>query len=255
MGPGRDPLFFIAARPMVDSSFLPAASAGEALDEPRLIEDAGQALRIGRIAAPVLRDLGLRLVRVKISASAGATVQIMAERPDGGMTIDDCERASEALSPVFDAEDIMAQAYRLELSSPGIDRPLVRLSDFERAAGHEAKIEMAAPVAGRKRFRGRIGSIAPGPDGASVRLVVVAEDKTESAVELPVAAMGDARLVLTDDLIRAALRKEKAALKEAKRRPGADPERNAKANVKRKAAVRGAAERPLGPDEGDNHGR
>ena len=96
------------------------------------------------------------------------------------MTIDDCERASEALSPVFDAEDIMAQAYRLELSSPGIDRPLVRLSDFERAAGHEAKIEMATPVAGRKRFRGRIESIAPGPEGASVRLVVAADDKSES---------------------------------------------------------------------------
>ena len=255
MGPGRDPLFFIAARPMVDSPFLSSAGAGEALDEPRLIEDAGQALRIGRIAAPVLRDLGLRLVRVKISASAGATVQIMAERPDGAMTIDDCERASEALSPVFDAEDIMAQAYRLELSSPGIDRPLVRLSDFERAAGHEAKIEMSTPVAGRKRFRGRIASIEPGPEGASVRLVVAADDKSESDVDLPVAAIGDARLVLTDDLIRAALRREKAALKEAKRRPGADPKRNAKTNVKRTAAVRGAAERPLGPDEGDKNGR
>jgi ribosome maturation factor RimP len=240
---------------MVDSPPLPAGGAGEALDEPRLIEDAGQALRIGRIAAPVLRDLGLRLVRVKISASAGATVQVMAERPDGAMTIDDCERASEALSPVFDAEDIMAQAYRLELSSPGIDRPLVRRSDFERAAGHEAKIEMATPVAGRKRFRGRIESVASGPEGPSVRLVVVADDKSESVVDLPVAAIGDARLVLTDDLIRAALRREKAALKEAKRRPGADPKRYAKANVKRKAAVRGAAETPLGPDEGDKHGR
>ena len=131
----------------------------------------------------------------------------------------------------------------------------MRLSDFERAAGHEAKIEMATPVAGRKRFRGRIESIASGPEGPSVRLVVVADDKSESAVDLPVAAMGDARLVLTDDLIRAALRREKAALKEARRRPGADPKRNAKANVKRKAAVRGAAETPLGPDEGDTNGR
>ncbi len=150
---------------MVELTPLEADGAAEALDEPRLIEDAGAAMRIGRIAAPVLRDLGLRLVRVKISAAAGATVQIMAERPDGTMTIDDCERASEALSPVFDAEDIMTQAYRLELSSPGIDRPLVRRSDFERAAGHEAKIEMATPVDGRKRFRGRIEAIAPGPDG------------------------------------------------------------------------------------------
>jgi ribosome maturation factor RimP len=240
---------------MVESPPFPAASASDALDEPRLIEDAGQALRIGRVAAPVLRDLGLRLVRVKISASAGATVQVMAERPDGVMTIDDCERASEALSPVFDAEDLMAQAYRLELSSPGIDRPLVRLSDFERAAGHEAKIEMSTPVAGRKRFRGRIAAIAPGRDGPAVRLVVAADDKSESDVDLPVGAMGDARLVLTDALIRATLRKEKAALKEARRRPGGDPKRNAKANVKRTAAVRGATDSPPGPDEGDKYGR
>ena len=246
---------------MVDLSPSQTAGAPEAIDEPRLIEDAGAALRIGRVAAPVLRDLGLRLVRVKISAAAGATVQVMAERPDGTMTIEDCERASEALSPVFDAEDIMTQAYRLELSSPGIDRPLVRRTDFERAAGHEAKIEMAAPVDGRKRFRGRIEAAAEGAKGPSVRLVVAAEDKSERAVDLPVAAMADARLVLTEDLIRATLRREKAALKEAKRPPGA--ERNLKpklklkpsANVKREAAVRGADEKPTGPDEGDSHGR
>ncbi len=241
--------------PWSSSSFVPPASASDALDEPRLIEDAGQALRIGRVAAPVLRDLGLRLVRVKISASSGATIQVMAERPDGSMTIDDCERASEALSPVFDAEDVMTQAYRLELSSPGIDRPLVRLSDFERAAGQEAKIEMSTPVVGRKRFRGRIASIALDPGGSVVRLVVAADDKSESDVDLPIAAMGEARLVLTDDLIRAALRKEKAALKEARRRPGADPKRNAKANVKRTAAVRRATESPPGPDGGDKNGR
>ncbi len=232
---------------------LEADGAAEALDEPRLIEDAGAAMRIGRIAAPVLRDLGLRLVRVKISAAAGSTVQVMAERPDGTMTIDDCERASEALSPVFDAEDIMTQAYRLELSSPGIDRPLVRRTDFERAAGHEAKFEMATPVDGRKRFRGRIDAVAAGSNGPSVRLVVTGDDESESAVDLPVAAMGDARLVLTEDLIRATLRREKAALKEAKRRPGVEPRPTTK--VKRKAAARGAADAPLGPDEGDSNGR
>jgi ribosome maturation factor RimP len=189
----------------------------EGLDEPRLIEDAGQALRIGRIAEPVLRDLGFRLVRTRISAAAGATVQIMAERPDGVMTIDDCERLSLALSPVFDVEDIMSQAWRLEISSPGIDRPLVRQSDFERALGHEARIEMAAAVEGRKRFRGRIEAIAPGADGPAARLLVVADDKSESSVELPIRAMSDARLVLTDDLIRATLMREKTALKEARR--------------------------------------
>jgi ribosome maturation factor RimP len=240
---------------MVEQPSLEAAGAEEALDEPRLIEDAGPALRIGRIAAPVLRDLGLRLVRAKISASAGATVQVMAERPDGTMTIDDCERASEALSPVFDAEDIMTQAYRLELSSPGIDRPLVRRSDFERAVGHEAKIEMAAPVGGRKRFRGQIESVGSGREGLSVRLALVADDKSESAVDLPVAAMGDARLVLTEDLIRAALRREKAAIKEAKRRPAAGSKPRRDTNTQRKASARGADEKPQGPDEGDNNGR
>ncbi len=238
---------------MVESPPLESAGAAEALDEPRLIEDAGLALRIGRIAAPVLRDLGLRLVRVKISAAAGTTVQVMAERPDGTMTIDDCEQASEALSPVFDAEDVMTQAYRLELSSPGIDRPLVRHTDFERAVGHEAKVEMTTPINGCKRFRGRIEATGAGPDGPSVRLLVVADDKSETVVDLSVAAMGEARLVLTEDLIRAVLRREKAALKEAKRPSGAEPK--PKTNEKREAAARGAAEKPNGPDEGDSNGR
>jgi len=231
----------------------------EELDEPRLIEDAGPALRVGRIVTPTLRDFGLRLVRVRISAAAGATVQIMAERPDGTMTIDDCERASTALSPVFDVEDIMTQAYRLEISSPGIDRPLVRRSDFERAVGHEARVEMAVAINGRKRFRGRIEAVAEGPDGPAARLLLVADDKSESHVELPILAMSEARLILTDDLIRAALRREKAALKEARRpaarRPGAEARAKASANCKRKAAARGAAEEPLGPDEGDPNGR
>jgi ribosome maturation factor RimP len=230
------------------------------LDEPRLIEDGGAALRVGRIAAPVLRDLGLRLVRVRITTAAGATVQIMAERPDGAMSIDDCERASTALSPVFDVEDIMTQAYRLEVSSPGIDRPLVRQSDFERAVGHAARIEMAAAVNGRKRFRGLIEAVAPGPDGPAARVQLTADDKSEAHVELPIRAMGEARLVLTDDLIRLALRREKAALKEV-RRPAADAPRAAakpaklKTSSNRKAATRGAAPEPLEPHEGDSDGR
>ena len=231
----------------------------EGLDEPRLIEDAGQALRVGRIAEPVMRDLGFRLVRTRISAAAGATVQIMAERPDGVMTIDDCERLSLALSPVFDVEDIMSQAWHLEVSSPGIDRPLVRQSDFERALGHEAWIEMAAAIEGRKRFRGRIEAIAPGPDGPAARLLVVADDKSESSVELPIRAMSEARLVLTDDLIRATLRREKAVLKEARRSltrgPRAERKSKIQADLKSKAAARGAAESANGPDEGDPNGR
>ena len=92
----------------------------------------------------------------------------MAERPDGTMTIDDCERASDALSPLFDVEDPVAGAYRLEISSPGIDRPLVRVSDFRRAIGHEARIEMAVPVDGRKRFRGVIEAVEPRDAGPIV---------------------------------------------------------------------------------------
>ena len=131
--------------------------------EPRLITEQGMAARVASIAAPVLHGLGYRLVRVRVSATSGCTVQIMAERPDGTMAIEDCEAASRALSPVFDTEDPIETEYRLEISSPGIDRPLVRRSDFERYAGHEAKIEMAVPLDGRKRFRG----IVTGVEGES----------------------------------------------------------------------------------------
>src|SRR5436190_17770008 len=123
------------------------------LAEPRLITEQGIAARVAAIATPVLTGLGYRLVRVRVSGTSGITVQIMAERPDGSMAIEDCEAASRALSPVFDAEDPIEREYRLEVSSPGIDRPLVRHSDFERYAGHEAQIEMSVGIDGRKRFR------------------------------------------------------------------------------------------------------
>src|SRR5438309_8397547 len=101
--------------------------------------------------------MGYRLVRIKISAEAGCTVQIMAERPDGSMQIEDCEAVSRALSPVLDIADPIQRAYRLEISSPGIDRPLVRKSDFERYVGHLVKIEMERPHEGRKRISGTLG--------------------------------------------------------------------------------------------------
>ena len=247
---------------MVEASLPTAAEPVEGLDEARLIEDSGPGERVGRIAAPVLRDLGYRLVRVKVSSAAGATIQIMAERPDGRMSIEDCESVSVALSPVFDVEEPMAQAYRLEISSPGIDRPLVRESDFARAIGHEARIEMAVAVNGRKRFRGHLAAVAPGPDGPAARIALIADDGSKSEVELPIPAMAEARLVLTDDLIRAALRREKAALKDAKRgsdrKPGNGRETIPRARRKTnepKAAARGAVPEPLGPDEGETHGR
>ncbi len=207
----------------MDGTSLPhnAPAPDEGLDEPRLIDDNGLARRIARIAEPVLRDLGLRVVRVKVSAAQGATVQIMAERPDGTMTIDDCERASDALSPVFDLEEPMSQAYRLEISSPGIDRPLVRETDFRRAIGCEARIEMAIPVNGRKRFRGRIESVASAEARPCARLRLAGEESgAESSVDLAIQDMAEARLMLTEDLIRATLRREKAAQKQAKTVPG-----------------------------------
>src|ERR1700734_3438861 len=161
-------------------------------DEPRLIAEPGRAARIAVLAEPVLADLGYRLVRVRISGSAGCTVQIMAERPDGTLAIEDCEAASRALSPVLDVADPIDGAYRLEISSPGIDRPLVRRSDFERYAGHLAHIEMLAPLDGRKRFRGEL----LGTQDLWVRLGrthPAAGDNPE--VLLPIDDMAEARLV------------------------------------------------------------
>src|ERR1700689_5762838 len=135
-------------------------------DEPRLIAEPGRAARVAVLAEPVLADLGYRLVRVRISGSAGCTVQIMAERPDGTLAIEDCEAASRALSPVLDVADPIEGAYQLEISSPGIDRPLVRHSDFDRYAGHVAQIEMTVPVDGRRRFRGQL----LGTEGDNVRI-------------------------------------------------------------------------------------
>jgi ribosome maturation factor RimP len=176
--------------------------------EPRLIQDSGLAARVANIAAPVLEGLGMRLVRVRISAAAGCTVQIMAERPDGTMSIEDCELASRTLSPVLDVADPIEKAYRLEISSPGIDRPLVRKSDFERYAGHEVRIEMAVPIDGRKRFRGRLEGTEG--DAAKLHLGDVAEGAAADVL-LPIEEMSEAKLVLTDELVTEALRKEKAA--------------------------------------------
>jgi ribosome maturation factor RimP len=174
-------------------------------DEKRLITEPGRAARVAALAEPLLTGLGYRLVRVRISGMAGCTVQIMVERPDGTMAIEDCEAASRALSPVLDAADPIEGAYRLEISSPGIDRPLVRRSDFDRYAGHIAHIEMTAPIDGRRRFRGELG----GTDGDCVRLR--SSDAAADAAEilLRIDDMMEARLVLTDALVAEALRRSK----------------------------------------------
>ena len=177
--------------------------AQPSVGEPRLIAETGLPARIAAIAEPVLADFGYRLVRVHVSGRDGCTVQIMAERPDGTFTIDDCEATSRALSPALDVEDPIRGGYRLELSSPGIDRPLVRRSDFERHVGHEAKIEMAAMIDGRKRFRGEIAGV----DG-DIALLRLGEAKDQIA-HLPIADMLEAKLVLTDSLIAQSLKRGK----------------------------------------------
>ncbi len=152
--------------------------------------------------APSIEAMGYDLVRLKMMGGKNRpTLQIMAERDDGAeMNVDDCADLSRAISALLDVEDPIPEAYELEVSSPGIDRPLVRLGDFERFAGHVAKVEMARPVEGRKRYRGRLlGNV-----GETVRLAL--EDDAGSIAELPYRDVAEAKLVLTDELIRAALK-------------------------------------------------
>jgi ribosome maturation factor RimP len=152
--------------------------------------------------------MGYRLVRVRVSGEAGTTVQIMAERPDGTMLIEDCEAISRALSPVMDVADPIDRAYRLEISSPGIDRPLVRRTDFERNAGHLLKVEMAVMHEGRKRFRGTLLGVEG--DCAHLRRDDVKGGETAD-VFLRMEDIAEARLVLTDALIAESMRRGKAA--------------------------------------------
>jgi ribosome maturation factor RimP len=181
--------------------------------EPRLIVEPGVAARVAAIATPVIEGLGYRLVRVRISGAEGSTLQIMVERPDGTMSIDDCEAVSRALSPVLDVEDPMESAYRLEISSPGLDRPLVRRSDFDRHADHLVKIEMTIPVNGRKRFRGTI--LGTEGDMARIRRDDTSGDEPNE-IMLAMEDMAEARLVLTDALIEESLRRAKAEEREAR---------------------------------------
>ena len=192
-------------------------SASRNMQDDRIIRETGIDARIALIVAPVLRAAGMRLVRVRLFGQNGLTLQIMAEREDGTMTVEDCEEASRALSPALDVEDPIEKNYHLEVSSPGIDRPLVRKSDFAAWQGHLVKIETSILVGDRKRFRGRIA-------GSDEEAVTVERDQAsygdEPVVRLPFEAIAEARLVLTDDLIRDALTKDKKARQEAKKRRG-----------------------------------
>jgi ribosome maturation factor RimP len=209
-----------------------------AQSEPRLIVEQGVAARVAAIAEPVLDGIGYRLVRVRVSGLDGCTVQIMAERPDGSMTIDDCEAVSRALSPVLDVADPIDRTYRLEISSPGMDRPLVRRSDFERHAGHELKVEMAVAIDGRRRFRGVL--LGVDGDAARIRRKDAAPGETDEVV-LAIEEMTEAKLVLTDTLIAESLRRDK----ESRRQRTDDSEQNGGGHLS-------SVTHPLSPDnEGD----
>ena len=180
------------------------AVSGQASDA-RFVGETGLAAEIAGLAEPVLADLGFRLVRVVVSGRNGATVQIMAERPEGTITVEECAEISRRLSPVLDVRDPVKGQYTLEVSSPGIDRPLVRPSDFDAWAGYEAKIEMKELISGRKRFRG----VLEGIEGEEVRIEVELDQLGRQVIGLPLGLIDEARLVLTDELIRETLRRTK----------------------------------------------
>lgn len=193
--------------------------ASATASDDRLIRESGVDARVATLIQPLLRSMGFRLVRVRLSGQNGLTLQIMAEREDGTMTVEDCEELSRAVSPALDVEDVIDRAYHLEVSSPGIDRPLVRKSDFAQWAGHLAKVDTSVMVAERKRFRGRI--VESDEEG-----ILLERDQAsygdEPTVRIPFDAIADARLVLTDDLVRDAIRQDKKARQQAKKRRGDD---------------------------------
>ncbi len=198
-----------------------AASTDVNVGDDRIIRESGIDARVASIVLPVLRGVGFRLVRVRLSSQNGLTLQIMAERDDGTMTVEDCEEVSHAVSPALDVADPIEKAYHLEVSSPGIDRPLVRKSDFSDWAGHLVKLETSIMVAERKRFRGRIAEA--GENDVLIERDAPGNAGDEPTIRVPYEAIAEARLVLTDDLIRDALSKDNQARKEAKRRRG-EPE-------------------------------
>ncbi len=184
------------------------SETGNAAVEPRLIVETGLDRRVADIIEPTIEQIGYQLVRVRLSAQNGATLQIMCERPDGTMTVEDCEKVSMAVSPVLDVEDPIDKAYHLEVSSPGIDRPMVRKSDFARWLGHLLKCETSILVDSRKRFRGKI--VAADENGFTLERDQPAAGD-EPTVVIPFTALAEGRLILTDDLIRDALAADKKA--------------------------------------------
>ncbi|MGX0902547.1 ribosome maturation factor RimP [Roseovarius sp. MBR-79] len=167
-----------------------------------LIAKAAIDRRLAEIITPVIEDMGFELVRVRLMGGKTHLLQIMADRPEGGIEVDDCAAISTAISAVLDVEDPILDAYTLEVSSPGIDRPLTRLKDFEAFEGYEARLETAELIDGRKRFKG----VLAGVEGNEVLINI-----EEGTIGLDFDWLSDAKLILTDELIREMLRARKAA--------------------------------------------
>ena len=158
--------------------------------------------RLADIVRPVVEAMGFELVRIRLMGGKTATLQIMAERPEGGIEVDECAEISTAVSAVLDVEDPIEDNYTLEVSSPGIDRPLTRLKDFDNWVGYVAKLETSDLIDGRKRFRGTLA----GTDGDEVLI-----DIEEGTIGLKFEWLSEGKLVLTDELVREMLRQRKAA--------------------------------------------
>ena len=167
-----------------------------------LIAKAAIDRRLAEIITPVIEDLGYELVRVRLMSGKESTLQIMADKPDGGIEVDDCAAISTAVSATLDVEDPILDAYTLEVSSPGIDRPLTRLKDFDMFEGYDAKLETDELIDGRRRFKG----ILAGVEDDEVLINVA-----EGTIGLKFEWLSDAKLVLTDELIKEMLRQRKAA--------------------------------------------
>ncbi len=158
--------------------------------------------RLAEIITPVIEDMGFELVRVRLMSGKSTTLQVMADRPDGGIEVDELALISQSISAVMDVEDPILDEYTLEVSSPGIDRPLTRLKDFEMFEGYEAKIETGELIDGRRRFKGEL---------AGVEDDEVLINVEEGTIGLKFDWLTDAKLVLTDDLIKEMLRQRKAS--------------------------------------------
>jgi len=186
-----------------------ATLAGQAAAVPteRFLRETGPAAELAALVEPVLEDMGFRLVRIAMSKRDGGTIQIMADKAQGTINVDDCAQISRRISPLLDAHDPIEGRYYLEVSTPGIDRILVRPSDFEDWASYEVKVEVKELIDGRRRFRGILEGYADG----EMRLEVKLDEQSESQViGIPIELIHDAKLVLTDELIRASLAKAKA---------------------------------------------